>query len=174
MFCVLSVLNYNTQQQKYFFLLFIDFRERQKKGERETSICCSTHLCIHWVILIRALTGDWIRNLGLSGWHSNQLSYLARAKNFRLKKHAGFNPLTWFLNSLAGHNSQFKKFWSWATAVLMKRTERKKPTLEVELIVHRAGVGRWNSGKREKCQSCVCFEHLNGCATLRKMEEEQV
>ena len=35
------------------------------------------HKCIIFVVC--ALTGDWIHNLGVSGWCSNQLSYLARA-----------------------------------------------------------------------------------------------
>ena len=33
-------------------------RERERKGERETLICCSTYLCIHRLILLCALTGD--------------------------------------------------------------------------------------------------------------------
>ena len=40
--------------------------------------CCSTYLCIHWLILVHALTRDKIRILGVLGWHSNQLSYPAR------------------------------------------------------------------------------------------------
>ena len=40
--------------------LLIDFFEREK--ERETSICCSTHLLIHWLILVCALP-DWGSNL---------------------------------------------------------------------------------------------------------------
>ena len=49
---------------KFFFIffLFIDFRERKEERkrdrERETLICCSTYLCIHWLILVDALTGD--------------------------------------------------------------------------------------------------------------------
>ena len=50
-------------------------RYREGRGERETSICCSTYLCIHWLLLVRALTGDLTRNLGVSGQCSNQLSY---------------------------------------------------------------------------------------------------
>ena len=44
-----------------FFLKFsfIDFRER------ETLICCS-HLCIHRLILVCALTGDGTCSLGVS------------------------------------------------------------------------------------------------------------
>ena len=41
--------------------------------ERETSICCSTYLYIHWFILVCALTGDQICNLDISGRHFNQL-----------------------------------------------------------------------------------------------------
>ena len=43
---------------------------------RERKICCSTHLCIRWVLPVYALTRDQICNLGVSGWFSNQLSYL--------------------------------------------------------------------------------------------------
>ena len=41
-----------------FTLFCIDSRERERKGEREREICCSTYLCIHWLILVYALTGD--------------------------------------------------------------------------------------------------------------------
>ena len=47
--------------------------------EREKSICHSTYLYTHWSILVCALTRDWTGNLGISGWGSNQLRYLARA-----------------------------------------------------------------------------------------------
>ena len=44
-----------------------------------------TYLCIHWLILVYGhvptLTGDWTYNLGILEGHSNQLGYLARAKN---------------------------------------------------------------------------------------------
>ena len=52
-----------------FFKNFIYLFKSNGKGgrERETSICCSTYLCIHWLILVCALTGDRTRNLGLSG-----------------------------------------------------------------------------------------------------------
>ena len=40
----------------------------------------------HWLILVCALTRDWTCNLGASGQHSNQLSYLARAHIYFLKK----------------------------------------------------------------------------------------
>ena len=57
---------------KIFFNLLIlgkTGRERKKKREREreTSICCSTYLCILWLILVCALTRDWSYNLGTSG-----------------------------------------------------------------------------------------------------------
>ena len=35
--------------------IFIDFRESED-GEREALICCSTYLCIHWLILGWVLT----------------------------------------------------------------------------------------------------------------------
>ena len=47
--------------------------------ERERLICCSTYLCIHWLMLVCALTGDRTCNLGTSGRCSNQLSYPAGA-----------------------------------------------------------------------------------------------
>ena len=30
-------------------------------------MCCSTYLCIHWLILVCALTGDQTHNLGVLG-----------------------------------------------------------------------------------------------------------
>ena len=61
----------------YLKIFFIDFRER--KGDRErNSDCCSTYLCIHWLIFTYALTGDQTHNLGILGQCSNQLSYQAR------------------------------------------------------------------------------------------------
>ena len=45
--------------------------------EKETSICCSTYLCIHWLILACALTRDRTCNLGIWEQRGNQLSYLA-------------------------------------------------------------------------------------------------
>lgn len=45
---------------------------------RETLICCSAYVCIHWLILVGALT-DGTCSLGTGGWYSNQLSYLTRA-----------------------------------------------------------------------------------------------
>ena len=52
--------------------------EREERRERETFICCSTYLCIYWLILVRALTGDQTHTLGVSERCSNQLSYLTR------------------------------------------------------------------------------------------------
>ena len=48
----------------FYKILFIDFREMrggkegEKARERETLICFSTYLCIHWLPLVCALTGD--------------------------------------------------------------------------------------------------------------------
>ena len=46
--------------------------------ERDTSICCSTFLCVNWLILVCVLTKDQTYNLSLSGQCSNQLTYLVR------------------------------------------------------------------------------------------------
>ena len=46
--------------------------------ERETLICCFTHLCIHQMMLTCALTRDQTCNPGASGSHCKQLSYPAR------------------------------------------------------------------------------------------------
>ena len=49
-------------------------REREKERERERErrlICCSTYLCIHWLIFICALTGDQTHNLGVLRQSSN-------------------------------------------------------------------------------------------------------
>ena len=55
-------------------------KEKRKKGKKkETSIRCSTYWCIHWLILVRALTGDRICNPDILKQHSNQLSYRSRA-----------------------------------------------------------------------------------------------
>ena len=62
--------------QSFFFLY-----SREEGGERETEtlICCCTYLCVHWLILVCALTGDQTHNFGILGACSNQLNYLARA-----------------------------------------------------------------------------------------------
>ena len=61
--------------------LLTDFRDREEKvvGEREASICCSTYLCIHHLILVYTLTGDRTHRFSILRLHSNQLSYVARA-----------------------------------------------------------------------------------------------
>ena len=66
-----SIRGYTLTSTEIFTkILFIDFRERgmwrgretyrerEKVRQRKTSICCSTYLCIHWLILVCALTGD--------------------------------------------------------------------------------------------------------------------
>ena len=46
----------------------------------ETLICCSTYLCIVWLLLACAvLTADQTRDLCVSVQRSNQLNYPARA-----------------------------------------------------------------------------------------------
>ena len=40
--------------------LKIDLRDRERPR-----FCCSTYLCIHWLILACALTGDWTHSLRL-------------------------------------------------------------------------------------------------------------
>ena len=40
-------------------------RERGRVKERETSICCSIYLFIHWLILVCALTWDQTATLGV-------------------------------------------------------------------------------------------------------------
>ena len=73
-----------TQWRILFIYLFnyIDFREKgmERRTERETSICCSTFLCIHWLLPVRALTGDQTCHHGILGRCSNQLSDSARAR----------------------------------------------------------------------------------------------
>ena len=65
----------------YLFNLWILERDKERKGEREKNqfIVPLIHLCIYWLILVCALTGDRTDNLGVLGQHSNQLSKLARA-----------------------------------------------------------------------------------------------
>ena len=67
-------------------------------SEKETSICQSTYLRIHWLILVCALTRDQTCNLGVSGQHSNQLSYQARARRDFLCL-GRFKPCIWCLSS---------------------------------------------------------------------------
>lgn len=62
-----------------FLKLFFIARGRVgRQRERETRISCSTYLCIHWLILECALTGDWTRNISFWGWRSDPLNYPAR------------------------------------------------------------------------------------------------
>ena len=42
-----------------FYLLILE-------GERATLICCSTYLCIHWLILVCSLTRNRTHNLVIS------------------------------------------------------------------------------------------------------------
>ena len=81
---VIVYLSLSLSLSSFLFLvfLFIDYREKiiedsaQNGGRGETSICCSTYLCIHWLLLILVLTRDWTHNLGVLGRCSNQLSSL--------------------------------------------------------------------------------------------------
>lgn len=65
----------------WFFKYFLLILQRESKGERkrETSICYSTYICIHWLIIICALSRRQTCNLGVSRQCSKQLNYLARA-----------------------------------------------------------------------------------------------
>ena len=60
--CVVqSTVCYATLQSVNNFLkfLFVELgRERERERNKQTSICCSTYLCIHWLILVRALIGN--------------------------------------------------------------------------------------------------------------------
>ena len=50
----------------------------ERERERGTLVCCSIHLCIHWLLFACALTGDWTCNFGVRVQPSNQLSCPAR------------------------------------------------------------------------------------------------
>ena len=39
-------------------------KKGRKKERKNILICCFTYLCLHWLILLRALTGDRTRKLG--------------------------------------------------------------------------------------------------------------
>ena len=59
----------------FFFFL----REREEGRDRKTSFCCFSYLCIHWLLLVCALTRVWTHSLGRWGQCSNQLRYPVRA-----------------------------------------------------------------------------------------------
>ena len=72
---------------RIFFVLNWSLETERKRGEEwkgGASICCSTHLCIHWLILVRALTRNRICNLGVLGEHSKKLSYSEHLKSCSL------------------------------------------------------------------------------------------
>ena len=55
------------------------FRGKRERASERMSVYmsplrCSTYLCIHWLLLVCSLIGDWTHNLGVSGQCSNQLS----------------------------------------------------------------------------------------------------
>ena len=68
-------------------------RKRDRRREKETVICCSTYLCIHWLIPVCALMRDQTHNLGIWEWCSNQLSYLAKASSVFLF-HSEYHPVS--------------------------------------------------------------------------------
>ena len=96
--------------------LFIDFGGRgwgrEREREEETSICGSTYLWIHWLILfffhwlilVCALTRDRACNLGESRRCSNQPRYLARDRYYPFYfwemdgGREGFSSLLWDLH----------------------------------------------------------------------------
>ena len=47
--------------------LIFFFLEKERKGERERLICFIIYLCIHWLILVCALTGGGTHKLVLLG-----------------------------------------------------------------------------------------------------------
>ena len=67
--------NKGTVFLKNVFLIFLLILEERKLGRerergrdgagRERLICCSTYLCIHWLILVLALTRDQTHSLGV-------------------------------------------------------------------------------------------------------------
>lgn len=73
---------------KWTLHFFIDF-QRQKgknKGEREKYQFVVWLICVHWLILLCALTGDHTHSFCASGWRCNQLSYSARTRLYFLMK----------------------------------------------------------------------------------------
>ena len=59
----------------FLFLELILEREREREcvcmWEREPLICCSIYFCVHWLILVSAVTSDWTYNLCVFGWCRN-------------------------------------------------------------------------------------------------------
>ena len=51
----------------YLLIFYSLILERRGETHTHTSICCSTYLCIYWLILVCALTRDQTHNLGISG-----------------------------------------------------------------------------------------------------------
>ena len=75
--------------------------------ERETCICYSVYLCIHWLTLTCALTGDGTCNPGALGRCSNWLSHWPRAIFFR--KHF----IYFFLERGEGREKQRERNIDW-------------------------------------------------------------
>lgn len=50
-----------------FFNVLIFFREAERKERGRDKDCCSAYLCIHWLLLVHALTQDQTPNLGEPG-----------------------------------------------------------------------------------------------------------
>ena len=77
-------LAYNYYCSDLFLLLILEREEVER--ERERYIDLLFHLfSVHWLILVFlvcALTRVWAHHLGVSGQHSNQLSYLHRAVSY--------------------------------------------------------------------------------------------
>ena len=71
------ILNYISLLFFNFYLLILEIeRNRRRKRERVSLSCRSTYWCIHWLLLVCALTRDRTCNLGVLGRHSKQLGYL--------------------------------------------------------------------------------------------------
>lgn len=92
----------------------------KEEGSRERESCCSICLCIHWLILVCALTGDWTCKIGILGWCS-----LARVNclhlifswlpiticNLLLKFHV-FDKLEFLIKRWAFRNEEFLWYYS--------------------------------------------------------------
>ena len=61
-------ISQRTISPKFCLIFHIDFGERER--ERGTSVCCSSYLWIHWLILTCALNEDQTCNLGILGRHT--------------------------------------------------------------------------------------------------------